>query len=79
MRTVKASEIGSFLFCQRSWSYQKQGFEPENRAALNAGSEYHASGGKKVAAAVLLKWGAWIALLAAVVLLAVGGILLIFQ
>jgi hypothetical protein len=79
MRTVKASEIGSFLFCQRSWSYQKQGFEPENRATLNAGSEYHASGGKKVAASVLLRWSAWAALLLAVVLLAVGGILLLFK
>jgi hypothetical protein len=79
MRTVKASEIGSFLFCQRSWSYQKQGFEPENRAALNAGSEYHASGGKKVAASVLLRWFAWAALLLAVVLLAVGGVLFLFQ
>jgi len=79
MRTVKASEIGSFLFCQRSWSYQKQGFEPENRAALNAGSEYHASGGKKVAASVLLRWSAWAALLLAVVLLAVGGVLFLFQ
>jgi hypothetical protein len=79
MRTVKASEIGSFLFCQRSWSYQKQGFEPENRAALNAGSEYHASGGKKVAASVLLRWFSWAALLLAVVLLAVGGVLFLFQ
>jgi hypothetical protein len=79
MRTVKASEIGSFLFCQRSWSYQKQGFEPENRAALNAGSEYHASGGKKVAASLLLRWFAWAALLLAVVLMAVGGVLFLFQ
>jgi hypothetical protein len=79
MRTIKASEIGSFLFCQRSWSYQKQGFEPENRGALNAGSEYHASGGKKVAASVLLRWFAWAALLLAVVLLAVGGVLFLFQ
>lgn len=40
-RTVRASEIGSFIYCQRAWWYQRKGFEPVNRSELAAGSEFH--------------------------------------
>ena len=40
-RTIRASEIGAFLYCHRAWWYQRQGFRPINQEALDAGSEFH--------------------------------------
>ncbi len=72
MRTIRASEIGSFLFCRRAWWYQKQGLPSQNRLLLEAGDEYHLAHGAGVARASLFAWLGWIVLLAALVLLAVG-------
>ncbi len=41
MRTLRASELGSFLYCQRAWWYQQQGIAPQNQAELKAGSAFH--------------------------------------
>jgi hypothetical protein len=79
MRTIKASEIGSFLYCRRAWWYQRQGIGPENKAVLAAGTDYHTASGRKVAGAELMKWIAWIALLIAFVLLGVGFTISIFN
>jgi CRISPR/Cas system-associated exonuclease Cas4 (RecB family) len=48
MRTIKASEIGSYLYCQRAWWYQKRGEPSENQAAMLAGSELHYQHGRAV-------------------------------
>lgn len=72
MRTIRASEIGAYLYCRRAWWYRKQGIEPANQAELSAGSEYHRGHGRQVFAAGLLRLAGWLLLLAALVLLAVG-------
>jgi hypothetical protein len=59
MRTIRASEIGSFIFCQRAWWYQRQGVEPINRAEMSAGSQYHEEQGKITRSAILLQVIAW--------------------
>lgn len=56
MRTIKASELGSFRYCQRAWWYQLQGKPSENIAALETGTIRHAVHAKGVKSAVLLKW-----------------------
>ncbi|UCH60756.1 MAG: Dna2/Cas4 domain-containing protein [Anaerolineales bacterium] len=41
MKTIRASEIGSYLFCQRAWWYQSQGFQPDNQVELASGQRLH--------------------------------------
>lgn len=69
MRAIRASEIGSYLFCARAWWYQLQGVEPENQAELTAGTEIHRQHGRQVAAAGLTRTLALIVLLIALMLL----------
>ena len=67
MKTIRASEIGSFLYCQRSWSYQKQGLPSENQASLAAGSQFHERHGQAVVVNGCLRFLAYACLLAALV------------
>ena len=73
MRSIRASEIGSFLYCQRAWWYRRQGVEANaaNQAEMAAGAQLHQVHGRQVAAAGLLRLLAMLLLLAALVLLAV--------
>jgi len=42
---IRASEIGNYLYCQRSWWYQRQGFASENVQELARGNREHAQHG----------------------------------
>ena len=66
---IRASEIGSYLYCRRAWWYRKQGRESENQAELATGTELHRQHGRKVLAAGLLRTLGLLLLLAAFVLL----------
>ncbi len=69
MKTIRASEIGSYLFCARAWWYQQQGVESSNQAELTSGTELHRQHGRRVVASGLTRLLAVILLLAALVLL----------
>jgi hypothetical protein len=71
MRTIRASEICSFIFCQRAWWYQREGVEPVNRAEMSAGSQFHEQQGNIARSAILLQIFAWILVILAVVGLAI--------
>jgi hypothetical protein len=71
MPVIRASDIGSYLYCRRAWWYRKQGVEPANKAELVAGTDLHRRHGRKVLAASLLRGLAMLLILAALVLLTV--------
>lgn len=71
MKTIRASEISSFIYCQRAWWYQKQGYETDNQAELVMGQQIHERHGRAVLAAGCLRTLAMVLLLIGFVLLAV--------
>ena len=69
MKTMRASEIGSYLFCARAWWYQQQGVESANQAEMTAGTELHRQHGRRVIASGLTRLLAILLLLVALALL----------
>ncbi len=69
MPVIRASDIGSYLYCRRSWRYRKDGVESENKAELAAGTELHRKHGRKTLSALLFRTFGLILLLAAILLL----------
>jgi hypothetical protein len=69
---LRASEIGEYLFCKRAWWLRRQGIEPANRRALEAGTAMHAEQARRVVFSGCLRTAAFALLLAAVVLAAIG-------
>lgn len=64
-RTVRASEIGTFLYCRRAWWYQRQGVQPMNQDALDAGSDFHSDHVGQSRSAGLVALAAWAILVSA--------------
>ena len=69
MKTIRASEVGSYLYCARAWWYQQQGFQSSHQAEMAAGTELHRAHGRQVLASGLTRMLALILLLAALMLL----------
>jgi len=69
MKTIRASEIGAYLYCRRAWWYRKQGLEPDNQTELEAGTALHRQHGRQVLAAGLTRTVGLILLLLAFILL----------
>lgn len=71
MKPIRASEIGSFLYCARAWWYQQKGVQSSNQAEMTAGTELHRIHGRQVLASGFTRTLALILLLVALGLLAV--------
>jgi hypothetical protein len=71
-RTIRASEIGAYLYCKRAWWFQRQGIESDNQVELSAGSVFHQQHAGKVWTARLLRLAGWCILLLAITLLAIA-------
>jgi len=69
MPIIRASDIGTYLYCHRAWRYRKDGVESENKAELAAGTELHHKHGRKTLSALLLRTVGLVLLLAAILLL----------
>ena len=72
LQIIKASELGSFLYCQRAWWYQRQGIASENTAALANGEFQHSQHAFNAKISILLKWLALGLLLIALALIFVS-------
>ncbi len=70
-RTIRAAEIGSFIFCQRAWWYQRQKIKPLNQDELADGSEFHNNHWLQTSSFRSLRSTAWFFLIAALVILAI--------
>jgi CRISPR/Cas system-associated exonuclease Cas4 (RecB family) len=69
MRTIRASEVGTYLYCARAWWYRQQGIESANQAEMMSGTELHRQHGRTVIASGLTRVLAVILLLVALALL----------
>lgn len=69
MPIIRASEIGSYLYCRRAWHYRKKGVESENQTELAAGTDLHHQHGRKVIASFLSRTFGLLLFLAAIILL----------
>jgi CRISPR/Cas system-associated exonuclease Cas4 (RecB family) len=69
MPIIRASEIGSYLYCRRAWRYRKDGVESDNKVELAAGTELHRQHGRKALSALLLRTLGMAMLLAAILIL----------
>jgi len=79
MRTIRASEFVSYLYCERAWWYQLKGKPSENQAELAGGSEFHHRHGRKIVIASLLETAGWALVLAALITAAVAATLLLLH
>lgn len=70
MKTIRASDIGTYLYCHRAWWYGMRGVASQNTAELSAGAAIHRGHGRKVFMAGALRTLALVLLLAALALLA---------
>jgi len=65
-RVIRASEIGEYLFCAKSWwLHRVHGFAPANLEALDAGRAGHAAHGWGSIGARAAGWLGWLLLAAA--------------
>ncbi len=69
MKPIRASEIGSYLYCARAWWYQQKGVQSSNQAEMTSGTELHRRHGRQVLASSLTRALALILLLVALALL----------
>lgn len=76
---VRASEIGSYLYCRRAWWYRKQGIESENQAEMATGTQLHRTHGRKVIAAGFLQAAGYALLLIAVLLVVIFGMMAVLR
>ena len=69
-RLVRASEIGTYVYCQRAWWLRTViGLTPDNHTRLHLGIAAHQRHGTRVRTARVLLFGSIVLFLAAVMLL----------
>ena len=72
MRVIKASELNSFLYCERAWWYQLQGEPSANQSAMDAGTQSHQTHARQVKLVPVLIVIAALLVLIALIIILVG-------
>ncbi len=75
MKPIRASDIGSYLYCRRAWWYRLIGQESINHAEMAAGTDLHRQHGRQVLTAGLMRTLGFVLLLLACVMLTAFGLL----
>lgn len=70
-RTIRASELGAYLYCRRAWWYQKIGRPSQNQPEMAAGSELHYRHGRSALRLGCVRIAAYALILLALVLIAI--------
>jgi hypothetical protein len=66
---IRASELGLYVFCARAWRLKADGYESQNKAAMEAGSEAHRAHGESVESVFLMRrWSIMLFIIAVLVL-----------
>ncbi len=71
MRTIRASEIGLFMYCKLAWWHQLQGVEASNKSEMAAGTSFHQQHARRVYSVRLLQLAAFLFFLGALAALGV--------
>jgi CRISPR/Cas system-associated exonuclease Cas4 (RecB family) len=71
MRTIRASEIGTYLYCKRAWWFALRGIKSENQTLLASGQELHERHGRSQVALGCLQIVAYALLLLAFMMLTI--------
>ncbi len=71
MPPIRASEIATYLYCERAWWYQRQGKASQNAQKMAAGTRLHYRHGRAVLRAAMLRLAAYVLILLALILAAV--------
>ena len=79
MRTIRASEIGTYLFCVRAWWHQRNGTPTLNEAVMQEGTAHHERHGAQVVKASLVQRAGGVLLVIAVLLIVAGITLALLQ
>jgi CRISPR/Cas system-associated exonuclease Cas4 (RecB family) len=69
MPVIRASEIGTYLYCRRAWWYKKQGIPSVNQTELATGTQIHARHGRQVLASSITRNAGLLLMMVAIVLL----------
>lgn len=75
MKPIRASDIGTYIYCRRAWKYRINGQPSINQAEMAAGTELHRRHGQKVITASLMRLLGFVLLLSACVTLTALGLL----
>ncbi len=70
-RTIRASEIGSFMYCQRAWWYQRKKIKPINVGELAAGQNFHQIHINQSRSANILRVIAWLLVISSVIIISI--------
>lgn len=75
MKPIRASDIGTYMYCRRAWRYRLEGQPSANQAEMAAGTELHRRHGQRVMTATLLRTAGFALLLAACALATAVGLM----
>ena len=55
MKPIRASDIGTYLYCRRAWWHRIHGHESINQTEMALGTELHRQHGRQILAASLMR------------------------